>query len=267
MRTSLERRDARPGRPADTSILYPPAACYALGMEEELKSFLQGFAVQAFLSLYIVVNPTTVSSVFLGITRQASAAERRRIAFLASLTGGIVLAAFALAGTFLFHVFKITGAALELAGGIIVFNLAYALVRGREHEFFGKAGEDAAEAGAHKSVAYTPLAVPLIAGPASITVVMTLSAKATGPMGVTDLSRFTTLRLWILLGVIGVVALRCFLSMLKVLRLEDRFGPGLSLIAPRIMGLILAVISVQFVVHGLEAILPELGKAWRSGGP
>ncbi len=237
-------------------------------MGEELQSFLKGFAVQAFLSLYIVVNPTTVSSVFLGVTKQASAAERRKIALLASLTGGIVLAAFALAGTFLFQVFKITGAALEIAGGIIVFNLAYALVRGREHEFFGKVGEEAAGAGVHKSVAYTPLAVPLIAGPASITVVMTLSAKATGPLtDVTDFSRFKAMQLWILLGVIGLVALRCFFSMLKVLRLEDRFGPGFSLILPRIMGLVLAVIAIQFVVHGMTGILPELGAAWRSSAP
>jgi multiple antibiotic resistance protein len=237
-------------------------------MEEEIRKFLQGFAVQALLSLYIVVNPTTVSSVFLGITKHASPAERRRIAFLSSLTGGIVLAAFALAGTFLFETFKITGAALELAGGIIVFNLAYALVRGQEHEFFGKAGEEAAQAGARKSVAYAPLGVPLIAGPASITVVMTLSAKATGPAtALTDLSRFTTTRLWILLAVIGIVCLRCCFSMLRVLRLADRFGPGLSLILPRIMGLVLAVISVQFVVHGLEAILPQLAEAWHKGIP
>jgi multiple antibiotic resistance protein len=237
-------------------------------MEEQLRDLLKGFAVQAFLSLYIVVNPTTVSSVFLGVTKQATAAERRKIAFLASLTGGIVLAIFALAGTFLFQVFKITGAALEIAGGIIVFNLAYALVRGREHEFFGNVGEEAAEAGVHKSVAYTPLGVPLIAGPASITVVMTLSAKATGPLtDVTDFSRFKAIQLWILLGVIGLVALRCFFSMLKVLRLKDRFGPGFSLILPRIMGLVLAVIAIQFVVHGMTAILPELGAAWRSSAP
>jgi len=237
-------------------------------MDAELQDFLQGFAVQAFLSLYIVVNPTAVSSVFLGVTKQATAAERRRIAFLAALTGGITLAIFALAGTFLFQVFKITGSALEIAGGIIVFNLAYALVRGREHEFFGKVGEEAAGAGVHKSVAYTPLGVPLIAGPASITIVMTLSAKATGPLtSMTDFSRFTTMRLWILLGVIGVVALLCFFSMLRVLRLEDRFGPGLALIMPRIMGLVLAVIAIQFVVHGVTGILPELGAAWRSSGP
>ena len=55
----------------------------------------------------------------------------------------------------------------------------------------------------------------------------------------TDFSRFKTMQLWILLGVVGVVAFLCFLSMLRVLRLEDRFGPGLSLIMPRIMGLVL----------------------------
>jgi multiple antibiotic resistance protein len=236
-------------------------------MEEELKRFLSGFAVKAFLSLYIVVNPTTVSSVFLGITRQASPAERRKIAFLASLTGGIALAIFALAGTLLFQFFKITGAALELAGGIIVFNLAYALVRGRESEFFGKVGEDAAEKGVHKSVAYTPLAVPMIAGPASITVVMTLSAQATGAASELSLARFTTMQLWLLLAVIGIIAVLCFFSMLRVLRLEDRFGPGLALIMPRIMGLILAVIAVQFVIHALHAILPGLGEAWRTPVP
>jgi len=225
-------------------------------MGVDVERFLQGFAVQAFLSLYIVVNPTTVSSVFLGVTRQATAADRRRIALLAALTGGITLAAFALAGAFLFQVFRISGATLQIAGGIIVFNLAYALVRGREHEFFGKAGEDAAEAGVHRSVAFTPLAVPLIAGPASITIVMTLSAKATDGE-----SRI------LLLGVIGVVAVLCFLSMLRVIRLEARLGPGLSLIAPRIMGLILAVIAVQFVIQGIEAILPVLGEAWRAGPP
>jgi multiple antibiotic resistance protein len=237
-------------------------------VEADFQKFLQGFAVQALLSLYIVVNPTTVSSVFLGITKQATPAERRKIAFLASLTGGIVLAAFALAGTFLFQIFKINSAALELAGGIIVFNLAYSLVRGQEHEFFGKVGEEAAQSGARKSVAYAPLGVPLIAGPASITVVMTLSAKAAGPAtALTDFTRFTRTSLWILLGVIAIVCLRCFFSMLRVLRLADRFGPGVSLILPRIMGLILAVISVQFVVHGLELILPQLGQAWRSSIP
>lgn len=237
-------------------------------MGAELDGILKGFAVQAFLSLYIVVNPTTVSSVFLGITKQATPAERRKVALVASLTGGIALAIFAVAGTLLFQVLKISGPALEIAGGIIVFNLAYALVRGREHEFFGRVGEEAAGAGIHKSVAYTPLAVPMIAGPASITVVMTLSAKATGPLAsVADFSRFATMQLWILLGVIGVVSFLCFLSMVRVLRLEDRFGPSLSLILPRIMGLVLAVIAIQFVVHGVTAILPDLGAAWRSSAP
>jgi multiple antibiotic resistance protein len=237
-------------------------------VEEQFKAFLGGFAVKAFLSLYIVVNPTTVSSVFLGITRQATEAERRKIAFLAALTGGITLCAFALVGTLLFQIFRITGAALQIAGGIIVFNLAYALVRGRESEFFGTVGDDAANAGVHRSVAFTPLAVPLIAGPASITVVMTVSAQATGTITeVTSLDRFKVVQLWLLLGVIGVVSVLCFFSMLRVLRLQERLGPGLSLIAPRIMGLILAIIAVQFVTQGVQAILPQLGEAWRSGAP
>jgi multiple antibiotic resistance protein len=202
--------------------------------------------VKSVLALYIVINPSGVSSTFLGLTRSLPRAQRVRIAFRAVLTGGIILAAFALAGSKLFAVFKITGASLQIAGGILVFGFAYALVRGREQEFFGHP-EEAAKEGSPGSVAYYPLAVPLMAGPASITVVMTLSAEAPDPVDQA-----------LLLAAIGGVAFLCFLSMMRVLRLAERLGAALHLIAPRLMGLVLAVIAVQIVIEGVGKVLPEL---------
>ncbi|MFQ5845219.1 MAG: MarC family protein [Planctomycetota bacterium] len=202
--------------------------------------------VKSVLALYIVVNPSGVSSTFLGLTRSLPRAQRVRVAFRAVLTGGLILAAFALAGGKLFAVFKITGASLQIAGGILVFGFAYALVRGREHQFFGDP-EQAAEEGSPGSVAYYPLAVPLIAGPASITVVTTLSAEAPDPVDQA-----------LLLSAIGGVAFLCFLSMMRVLRLAERLGAALHLIAPRLMGLVLAVIAVQIVIGGVGKVLPDL---------
>ena len=212
----------------------------------ELLGTQVGRILQNLLAIYIVINPTAVASIFLGLTKHRDVAQRRRIAFRAVLTGGVVLAAFALAGTFLFQVFRIGGAALQIAGGIIVFGLAYALARGKETEFFGHL-DDEHEKAAPGAVAYHPLAVPLIAGPASITVVMTLSAQATDPVA-----------RGILIVSIGVVVFLCFLSMMRVVRLAERLGTGLTLIAPRIMGLILAVIAVQFIIEGIKQVLPEL---------
>lgn len=205
--------------------------------------------VQSVLALYIVVNPSGVASVFLGLTKSTNPGERRSIAFRAVLTGGLVLVAFALAGTYLFGLFRITAASLQIAGGIFVFGIAFALARGKEGEFFGARSEAQAE-GAQASLAYYPLAVPMIASPASITIVVALSAKATDAHARV-----------VLLASIGAVVFLCFLSMMRYVKLQERFGPGLALILPRIMGLILAVIAVQFILEGIEQVLPRLVEA------
>lgn len=216
---------------------------------ETIKTEVWGL-IQSILSIYIVVNPSGVSSVFLGLTKNQDRAQRRRVAFRAALTGALILALFALAGSYLFKFFRITGASLQIAGGIFVFGFAFALARGKEQTFFGTHAEEASQAGAPRSVAYYPLAVPLIAGPASITVIMTLSAKSQEAFSYVSL-----------LAAIAVVAFLCLLSMLRILRMEERLGPALSLIAPRIMGLILAVIAVQFIIEGIEEILPRFAAA------
>jgi len=218
---------------------------------QDLSWLLQTYVVEAALGLYIVINPPGISSVFLSVTRDASPAEKRGIAMRAGIVGAILLALFAVAGTYILQATKITGPTLQIAGGIFVFGLAYAMARGKEREFFGQI-EEHHDDRARRSVAYSPLAVPLIAGPGSITVVMTLSAKAQD-----------RLHLFLLLAAIAVVVFYCFLSMLRLVSLERRFGTSIGLIMPRIMGLLLAVIAVRFIVQGVLDILPSFVDAWQ----
>jgi multiple antibiotic resistance protein len=223
-------------------------------LDQEITWLLQTFVVQAVLGLYIVINPPGLSSVFLSVTRNASPAEKRVIALRAAIVGAILLALFAVAGSYILQATKITGPTLQIAGGIFVFGLAYAMARGKEREFFGQI-EEHHDDRVRRSVAYSPLAVPLIAGPASITLVMTLSAKTQGTLG-----------LLYLLGAIAVVIFYAFLQMLRIVRLEQRFGASIGLIMPRIMGLLLAVIAVQFIVQGIIEILPSFVAAWKDAG-
>ncbi len=213
------------------------------------------FITMAALAIYIVVNPSGVSSVFLGLTKGATAAERRSIAFRAAIGGGLILALFALGGAYLFRIFRVTGAALQIAGGIFVFGVAFALARGKEDEFFGTAATVEGEP-TSRTIAWSPLAVPLIAGPASITVVMTLSADAT-----TNLARAG------LLAAIATVALLCLLSMLRFIKLAEKKGSGIDFVLPRIMGLVLAVIAVQFLIEGIAQVLPQFAAAIRDAAP
>ena len=216
--------------------------------------------VVSILGLYIVVNPSGVASVFLGLTKNASSGHRRVIALRASITAALILTFFALAGTWLMSRLHITSSSLQIAGGIFIFGLAFALARGKEKEFFGAAtGEEEEEIAsrAHRSVAYSPLAVPMMAGPASITVVMTSSAKAGD-----DPYAWAAL-----LIAIGATCLFCLLSMQRWIRIAEKHGPGFSSVTPRIMGLVLAVIAVQFIIDGISQILPRLAAAASGATP
>lgn len=208
--------------------------------------------VVSILGLYIVVNPAGVASVFLGLTKNASGAERRRIALRAAITAALILTFFALAGTWLMRRLQITSGALQIAGGVFIFGLAFALARGKEKEFFGGVDEAGPQAVPH-SVAYSPLAVPMMAGPASIMVVMTSSAKAGD-----DPYAWAAL-----LIAIGATCLFCLLSMQRWIKIEEKHGPGFGAVTPRIMGLVLAVIAVQFIVDGVAQVLPHLVAAAR----
>ncbi|MFQ5718290.1 MAG: MarC family protein [Acidobacteriota bacterium] len=215
-----------------------------------------GTFVVSILGLYIVVNPAAVASVFLGLTKELPAGRRRGIALRATVIAAVILTMFALAGTTLLAKLQVTAAALQIAGGIFIFGLAYALARGKEREFFGAYPEAGPEASVAR-IAMCPLAVPMMAGPASITLVMTSSAKAGN-----DPYAWAAL-----LTAIAVTCLLCLLSMWRWIRLEEKHGRGFSLVITRIMGLVLAVIAVQFILDGIGQVLPRLLALSRASGP
>jgi multiple antibiotic resistance protein len=231
----------------------PPRPCYDIRNTVNFFETVQSegaILVKAIISLYIVVNPSGVSSIFLGLTKDLSPQVRMSIAFRACVGGALTLALFALAGSYVFGLLRVTGPAMQIAGGIFLFGVAFALARGKEQEFFGRLDQAKTE-GSPKSLALYPLAIPMIAGPGTITVVLTLSS--TVPSG--DFTGSISL----LMAIASVAAL-CFLSMMRILKLSQRAGPGLDLVAPRVMGLLLAVVAVQIVIEGVTAVIVNIVK-------
>lgn len=209
--------------------------------------------VQTVIGLYIVVNPAGASSVFMGLTQDTDRPHRFAIALRACISGFVILAVFGFAGKDLFEFLHIHPWALQIAGGIIMFAFAFALVRGREKEFFGS-GEMDGETKARLDIAYYPLAVPLLASPASITLVITQSAAGAD----------TPPRMIIIFGIAFICGV-AFLNMLRLgIRIEKK-GPGIGLILPRFWGLLLAILSVQFIYDGVLAVIPKIAHAWNSG--
>ncbi len=198
------------------------------------------FALTALASVLFVVDPVGALPAYLVMTASDSPAKRRRMALRAALTATIIMAAFAAAGAGIFNLFGLSMPAFQIAGGAILFLVAIDMIRARRST---QESPPEVDEGIEKDdVAITPLAVPMLSGPAALAVVATLSAQAD------DWPKAAALYGTIVVtGLTSYVTLRAAEPMFKLL---GRAGVA---IFSRIFGILLAGISVQFILDGLRA--------------
>jgi multiple antibiotic resistance protein len=207
-----------------------------------------GFLAEVVVSVFALVDPIGVLPFFVAMTQGFSEADRELVVRRAILVLGGVLAVFALLGNLLFEAFGFTLGAFEIAGGLILFLVAYDMIRG-ETTRTKLSDADRAEALARRDeIAVVPLGIPLLAGPGAISTVMIYEGNAHGdPVGIAA----TFVAVAVATG-LSFVILQYGQGILR------RLGQvGVSVLA-RVMGLLLAAVAVQFVLNGLAAVLPSL---------
>jgi multiple antibiotic resistance protein len=204
------------------------------------------FALTAVASILFVVDPPGALPAYLAMTEGDDAVKRRRTARKAALAATFVLAAFAAGGHWLFGLLGLTMPAFQIAGGLILFLVALDMMRAQRPTKEGPG--EVSEGRAKEDIAITPLAVPLLAGPAALSTVATLMSQAPGwvEASVIYLSIAVT-------GAVIFVTLRLAEPLFRLLG-----KTGIQVLG-RILGLVLAGIAVQFVLNGLRAagIVPE----------
>ena len=213
-------------------------------ISESLTPQLQ-FAVLAFSSLFSVINPISAAPIFVAVTSR-SRKERRRVALRACLAAAAVLAVFAVAGGAIFSFFGITVPAFQIAGGMLFTIMSLREVQ--EHQRHLPA-DDAASV----DPSIVPLGIPVIAGPGAISAVMVLVGQAQ------DAGRQLALG-----GAIFVNILLTLLILIAAPAIVDKIGETGQRIVSKIMGLITAVIGIQFVLNGVSTVLTEIIRAARA---
>jgi multiple antibiotic resistance protein len=203
------------------------------------------FALVTFTSILFLVDPIAVVPTFIAITQGETIEQRRATARRACVAATILLIVFAVAGNLIFRAFGITLPAFRIAGGAILWLVAMDMLRGERRTQESAAEID--EGRLKDDVAFTPLAMPMLAGPGAISTVMVLAAQARTPAraAVVYVSIVLTLLIsWIMLRVSD--------------RVMSRFGQTGIRVTMRIMGLMLAAVAVQFVITGVrEAFVGE----------
>lgn len=195
--------------------------------------------VESFLPLFVAINVLGLIPMYLALTEEMSAAERRRLTFQAVATASLIAVLILFAGQLIFSVLGITVNDLRVGGGLIL------LVLSISNLIFGdyRRRDPAREAEPGDTIGVVPLGIPLIMGPAAITSVL-VSREAYG-----YLPTLTSL-------VANMVLVFLVLAFAPYI---GRFiGPAVSRAFAKVASLFLAAISVALVRAGIVGMLETL---------
>jgi multiple antibiotic resistance protein len=196
------------------------------------------YTVLAFGSLFAVLNPFATVPPFLAMTENNTLEERRSMARRACMIAAGVLALFALTGVSILQFFGVTVPAFQIAGGLVLIRVAFELLQGGQR--LKLTAEERAEGAFKEDISITPLGVPILCGPATITTGILVSSQAV-----------SMLHRGLLLAVIGAIYAFIFVALQVTARHLHRIGETPIKITSRLMGLILVAVAVQFVVDGI----------------
>ncbi|WP_455206908.1 MarC family protein [Kaarinaea lacus] len=199
-------------------------------------------------ALLVILDPFAAIPLFLALTQGHTVVERARVALITSTTVAIVLIISALSGETLLHWMGTSLASFRVGGGVVLFLMAFAMLRGQPMEIRTTPDENS-EAETKATIAVVPLGLPLLAGPGSISTV------------IIEMHRFDAFShsLLVVLTILFVCAV-----LWLVLRLAGRIATaighiGLNIIN-RLFGLILTAIAVEIMANGLRELFPMLAQ-------
>ena len=206
------------------------------------------------VALLVLINPYSALSIYLDLTQDHSTKEKRRIARTAALAVFIVIVVFALSGGILLKVLGISVGSFQVGGGILVLLIAISLMNGNDNPAKPKIDPNSEEhhhaqqvRRNEKAIAVVPIAIPITIGPGGISTVIIYSSAA---------KNYSDIALIIISGFL--VSLICYLILIVAGRISKRLGTTGLTILNRIMGMMLAAISVEIIVAGLKSIFPQL---------
>jgi multiple antibiotic resistance protein len=202
------------------------------------------YAITVFTAIFAIVDPIGNIPIFYTLTQRFTKVERIRIAKRAIIAATITLVVFGLIGQYIFTLFSITIPAFRIAGGLLLFRVAFNMLYGVTPGT--KSTEKEKEETLEKDmIGIVPLGIPLLAGPGAISTVMLYNSQENmGNSFIVFLSIFATL-------------LITYFLLRNVDKIFSRLGRVGSLAISRIMGLILAAIAIQFLINGVHQIVIE----------
>ena len=191
------------------------------------------FATQAFVTLFVIMDPPGATPIFLGLVGDKSQRERVRLAWQAAGVSLFVIATFALFGRFILDYMNVSIEALQAAGGLLLLYVALQLLTGNKNTGTESSSDN---------IGMVPLGTPLLAGPGAIVATMIYVQKADTGSQILGLA-IAILAVHLIIGTVLMASTK-IVGLIK--------NSGVTLLAS-IAGLLLAAIAVQMLANAIKA--------------
>jgi multiple antibiotic resistance protein len=200
------------------------------------------------VTLLAIVNPLAIVPFFIHYTQDFTYEQRRRTIVISSFSAFVVIAVSALMGLHILEFFSISLASFQVGGGMLLLTSSLAMLNAQPAEAKSNV-EEMSDAAARASIAVVPLTIPLLTGPATMSTVVIYADKAKTAWQLTALVGYGV--------VIGLATALCFSLAQPIARVLGKTGIN---VMTRLMGLILAALSVEVMSDGLVKLFPVLGR-------
>ena len=197
-----------------------------------------------FLLIFVAIDPFALIPIFAGITHGLKKNEIKRIYLRATIISFIILFFFSLLGQSLLNVMGININSFKIIGGLFLIFIAFEMVFEKRDERRQNLADSAIDEASAISLATFPLAIPLIAGPGSITITMLIAEKS-GPELVSKMINFLPVMLSVILAGICM-----WLSS----KLVEIISISLLSVIQRVFGLLLGALAIEYVISGFKNI-------------
>ncbi len=208
---------------------------------------LLSFSTGVFMAFFAVMNPIANTPLFLALTPHSNTISRKRIARNSVLVAFCITTLFCLLGNKIFLIFGITLPAFKITGGLLITMIGFEALQGKHssvHNPSMTAQKQSVES--DLNVAVSPLGIPLLAGPGTITTAVNFVSDGQSIKMVITVVSFALL---------CFITYICFLFSRQIKKFLGQIGIN---VVTRLMGLILAVVGIEMLVTGIKTVFPLL---------
>ena len=200
--------------------------------------------IYLFAALFSVINPIGTAPIFVALTQNDSKKERSRISLWTAINVFIILIVSYFIGQYVLGFFGISLDALRIAGGLIIVNSGFSLLSGKitKHRGIDKKTENDAQK--RNDIALSPLAIPMLAGPGSISLLIAFYQEH---------HEFNE----VIIGSLAIfaVAVVIFIILRSAHYLSKILGSSGIVAISRIVGFIVIAIGIQYIVSAIVSII------------